>query len=47
MYKKSIFMVNSEESLKILSNYNDFETYHMIYKQKILKVPVSTIENNQ
>lgn len=30
-------MVNPQESLKILANYNDFEAYNNIFKQKILK----------
>ena len=37
LYKKAVFMVNPQESLKILSNYNDFEAYKNIYYQKILK----------
>ncbi len=30
-------MVNPQESLKILANYNDLEAYNNIFKQKILK----------
>ena len=38
LFKKAVFMVNPQESLKILSNYNDFEAYNTIYRQKIRKV---------
>lgn len=37
LYKKAVFMVNPQESLKILANYNDLEAYNNIFKQKILK----------
>jgi hypothetical protein len=37
LYKKAVFMVNFQESLKILTNYNDFEAYKTIYYQKLLK----------
>ena len=30
-------MVNPQESLKILSNYNDFGAYQTLYNQKVLK----------
>jgi hypothetical protein len=30
-------MVNPQESLKILSNFNDFEAYKSIYNQKMIK----------
>lgn len=30
-------MVNTEESLKILANYNDVEAYRSVFNQKILK----------
>lgn len=31
-------MVNPQESLKILTNFNDFEAYDSIFKQKLLKI---------
>ena len=31
-------MVNPQESLNILSNYNDFDAYNTLYRQKIRKV---------
>lgn len=37
LYKKAVFMVNPQESLKILANYNDFEAYRSVFSQKILK----------
>lgn len=37
LYKKAVFMVNTEESLKILANYNDVEAYRSVFNQKILK----------
>lgn len=30
-------MVNPQESLKILANYNDFDAYNTIFRQKLLK----------
>lgn len=30
-------MVNPQEALKILINYNDFEAFRTIFNQKILK----------
>jgi hypothetical protein len=30
-------MVNPQESLRMLANYNDFDAYNNIYRQKILK----------
>lgn len=38
IYKKAVFIVNSEESLKLLWNFSDFEIYHQIFKQKIKKL---------
>ena len=37
LYKKAVFMVNPQESLKILANYNDFEAFNIIFRQKLLK----------
>jgi hypothetical protein len=37
LFKKAVFMVNPQESLKILANYNDFEAFNIIFCQKILK----------
>ena len=34
-------MVNPQESLKILANYNDFEAFNIIFKQNILKQKVA------
>ena len=31
-------MVNPQESLKILANFNDFGAYDSIFKQKLLKI---------
>ena len=40
LYKKAVFMVNPQESLKILANYNDLEAFNIIFKQSILKQKV-------
>ena len=37
LYKKAVFMVNPQESLNILTNYNDFSAFQTIYSQKIIK----------
>lgn len=37
LYKKTIFMVNPDESLKILRNFKDYSTYQEVFKQKFLK----------
>ena len=37
LYKKAVFMVNPQESLKVLANYNDFDAYNTIFRQKLLK----------
>lgn len=39
LYKKAVFMVNPEESLKILKNFCDVTTFQSVYKQKFLKKP--------
>lgn len=37
LYKKAVFMVNPQEALKILANYNDFDAYDTVFRQKLLK----------
>jgi hypothetical protein len=37
LYKKAVFMVNPQESLKVLANYNDFEAFNNIFRQRVLK----------
>lgn len=37
IYKKTIFMLDVKECLKVLSNFRDFNTYLLIYGQKMLK----------
>lgn len=36
-YKKVVFMINPQEALKVLWNYNDFQAYNSIFRQKLLK----------
>jgi hypothetical protein len=36
-YKKVVFMINPQEALKVLLNYNDFQAYNSIFRQKLLK----------
>lgn len=37
LYKKAVFMVNPEESLKLLQNFCDTNIYQEVYKQKFQK----------
>ena len=37
LYKKAVFMVNPEESLKILQNFRDSFIYQQVFKQKFLQ----------
>ena len=41
MYKKAVFIVNTEESLKMMKNFFDYSIYREVFKQKLLKLPES------